>query len=121
MRLLLDGHIDELVATRLRADGHDVETIVRWRQSLLRRRPDDEILSEAAGAERLLVTYDVATMPKFAAARQAAGQSHAGVLLISHWTIQQGDVGTLIRSLRAFLAEHGHEDWTNRVDFLRRA
>jgi hypothetical protein len=43
------------------------------------------------------------------------------VVIVVDQTIARTDIGGLIRAIRALVAEEGDADWTNQLDYLRRA
>jgi hypothetical protein len=121
IRLLLDAHLPLVVARDLGHAGIDAVAIRDWRGGSYLTAPDDQILSAAAGEDRVLVTYDLRTIPSLLKLWAETGVHHAGVILIDERTIRQYDVGSLVRSLETVVAEHGVEDWHDRVVFLRAA
>ena len=54
MRFLADENVSRVVIERLRAEGHDVISVVETRPSA----PDDEILNVAESDGRILITGD---------------------------------------------------------------
>ncbi len=118
--LLLDDHIPRQVARQLRAQGVDALSLAEWQGGQYRLRPDDEILRAAYADGRVLVTYDVRTIPPLLHAWSAAGVEHAGVILISTRTIRPGDVVSLVDALQRLLALYSEQEWDNRVLFLSR-
>jgi hypothetical protein len=119
MRLLLDIHIDPLVAKALVAEDIDIVSLRDWQAGDDREVPDDVILADALFEGRVLVTYDKRTVPPLVRRWMHEGTTFAGVIIVDRLTIPQGDIGGLIRALRAFAIEQGDADWTNRLDYLR--
>lgn len=118
MHLLLDGHIDPAVAVQLRLLSFDVVTLDDWRGGQLRHASDRDILLAAAEEGRILVTFDLRTVPGLLEELAGEGEYHAGVIFVNNWTIRQNDVGGLVRSLRNLLEEDELTDWTNVPIFL---
>src|SRR5262249_8100311 len=85
------------------------------------READDAVLLTAAGEEaRVLVTYDLHTIPALLTVWAHLGVSHAGVIFVHAQTIRQGDRGGQIRALLEFAERARGFEWTNRCEYLRR-
>jgi hypothetical protein len=121
MRLLLDIHVSPVVAQQLSREGMDIISLRDWKGGEFRNRSDQLILDAAIEEGRVLITFDVSTIPSLASRFTAAGVHHAGVVLVAEPTFRQGDIGGLIRAIRALLNIEGDADWIDRVHFLRRA
>lgn len=85
--LLLDEMLPGVIAERLCAKGHDVATVVA--DSALTGLPDDQILAAATSAGRALVTVNIKDFVPLDAHYRAAGQAHAGLILVSTKTFPQ--------------------------------
>jgi hypothetical protein len=120
MRLILDEHVSPDIAQGLREDGIDVVDVSNWLSGTLRSTEDDHILAIAVEEHRVLVSFDVNTIPPLIGVWSEQGRHHAGVILMSRKTFRQNDVSGILRSLRALIAEKGNEDWQDRLEFLRR-
>jgi predicted nuclease of predicted toxin-antitoxin system len=120
MRLLFDAHVPLAVARRLHDEGYDVVGLSEWLGGNYRTAADEHILAAAAADTRVLVTFDVRTIPQLLKEWAETGQSHSGVILVDRKTLYPSDVGGIVRSLRAFAAESFAEQWQDRVEFLRR-
>ncbi len=120
MRLILDIHVPAAIARSLQADGIDVVIAATWNSGLIRTAEDEVILAAAAEEDRVLVSYDTKTLPPLAKVRAERGLHHAGMILIDDHTFRQNDIGGIVRALRRLVAERGHEDWQDCVEFLRR-
>jgi hypothetical protein len=66
---------------RLRATGHDAQAVVT--DPTLISLPDDQVLARAAAAGRALVTANIRDLMPLDAQYRAAGQTHAGIILVS--------------------------------------
>jgi Domain of unknown function (DUF5615) len=84
---LLDEMFSDTIAQQLRAKGHDVQAVVA--DPSLTSLPDDQILSRAAAAGRALVTANIKDFMPLDAQYRAAGQTHAGLILVSAKTFPQ--------------------------------
>lgn len=122
MALLLDENVSPAVARALVAvaTSVDVVPLQSWQDGSRLGAPDDLLLKEAAAEGRVLVTYDLRTIPPLLRVWAEAGQLHAGVILVDQGTIPPGDVGALARALARLVAEAGPMDWSNRVEYLQR-
>ena len=79
--LLLKEMFSGTIAQQLRAKGHDVIAVVA--ESALVSLPDDQILAHAAATGRALVTANIKDFVPLDGQYRAAGQSHAGLILVS--------------------------------------
>lgn len=79
--LLLDEMFSDAIAQQLRAKGHDVIAVVA--DPALVSLPDDQVLAYAASAGRALVTANIKDCMPLDGQYRAAGQSHAGLILVS--------------------------------------
>jgi Domain of unknown function (DUF5615) len=85
--VLLDEMFSDTIAQQLRAKGHDVQAVVA--DPSLASLPDDQILSRAAATGRALVTANIKDFMPLDARYRAAGQAHAGLILVSAKTFPQ--------------------------------
>jgi|SRR5580704_8606108 hypothetical protein len=101
--LLLDEMFSAVIARQLCAKGHDVLAVVA--DPALAALPDDQILGHATAAGRALVTVNIKDFVPIDAAYRAAGQDHAGLILVSSKTFPQDRsfAGTVTGSLLAIL------------------
>jgi hypothetical protein len=79
--LLLDEIFSDDIAEQLRAIGHDVISIVA--DPALVGLPDEQVLAYAATAGRALITANVKDFVPLDRRYRAAGQPHAGLILVS--------------------------------------
>jgi len=115
--LLLDEMFSEAIAQRLRAKGHDVQAVVA--DPSLASLPDDQILARAAATGRALVTANIKDFMPLDAQYRAAGQAHAGLILVSTKTFAQNRTYTtaVTSALLALLDGPGQIE-RGRVPFL---
>lgn len=90
--LLLDEMFSDSIARQLRAQGHDVISVVA--DPALTALPDDQILAYAAGEGRALVTANIKDFVPLDGRYRAAGQSHSGLILVSTKSFPQNRVFT---------------------------
>lgn len=103
MRLVLDEHIDPVIAEQLRQRGHDVTAVAE--DPDLRGRPDLYVFERAAAERRAVVTYDIRDFTTLHLARRAAGEASPGLVLVSSRAFPLGDRGhgALLRALGRLL------------------
>jgi hypothetical protein len=85
--LLLDEMFTDDISQQLRAQGHDVISVVADRA--LAGLPDDQILAYATAEGRALVTANIKDFVPLDTRYRAAGQSHAGLVLVPTKTFPQ--------------------------------
>ena len=85
--LLLDEMFSDDIARQLRTKGYDVISVVA--DLALAGLPDDQVLAYATAEGRPLVTANIKDFVPFDARYRAAGQSHAGLILVSTKTFPQ--------------------------------
>ena len=115
-RFLTDMNFNRRIVTglRRRVPGIDVVTV----QELgLHETPDPDLLAAAKAHDRILLTHDINTMPKYFDAFLAslpADEHSPGVMLIA----QAVPIGVAIEELYAIWSCSGHEEWRNRFTYL---
>jgi|SRR5580704_12423612 hypothetical protein len=85
--LLLDEMFSDDIPEQLRANGHDVISVVA--DPALVGLPDDQVLAYASTQGRALVTANIKDFVPLDGRYRAAGQSHAGLILVSTKTFPQ--------------------------------
>ena len=117
--LLLDEMFSDTIAQRLRAKGHDVLAAVA--DPALVSLPDDQILAHAAATGRALVTANIKDFVPLDAQYRAAGQAHAGLILIPTRTFPQDRSFTgAVTSALAALLDKPNQIQAGRLTFLPR-
>ena len=103
--LLLDEMLRQRIASQLAEDGHDVRAAVL--DPALLGLPDDQLLGEATRQDRSLVTLNIKDFVRLDAQCRAAGQAHAGLVLVSTKTfpLDSRFVGAVVQALGKLLAE----------------
>lgn len=81
MRFLLDEHISPLVASLLRARGHDVVAV--GERHGLRGLPDRALLQVALEENRALVTFDVGDFGRLAGRMARTVEAYPGIVLVA--------------------------------------
>jgi hypothetical protein len=102
--LLLDEMFSDSIARELRATGHDVTSMVA--DPALPGLPDEQVLAYATTQGRVLVTANIKDFVPLDGRYRAAGQSHAGLILVSTKTFPQnrGFIGAITSALTALLS-----------------
>jgi hypothetical protein len=85
--LLLDEMFSDRIAQQLCGNGFDVTSVVA--DTSLLALPDDQVLTRATEAGRVLVTANIKDFVPLDGRYRAAGQSHAGLILVSTKTFPQ--------------------------------
>lgn len=85
--LLLDEMFSDSIAHQLRAKAHDVISVVA--DPALVALPDEQVLAYATAEGRALVTANIKDFVPLDGRYRAAGQSHAGLILVSTKTFPQ--------------------------------
>jgi hypothetical protein len=116
--LLLDEMLSDAIAQQLRAVGHDVVAVVA--DAALVSLPDEQILAHATSAGRALVTANIKDFMPLDGQYRAAGQSHAGLILVSTKAFPQDRsfVGAIAGALAALL--DADQIQADQVTFLAR-
>jgi hypothetical protein len=85
--VFLDEMFSDHIAHQLRAKGHDAISVVA--DPALVGLPDDQVLAYATTEGRALVTANIKDFVPMDGRYRAAGQSHAGLILVSTKTFPQ--------------------------------
>lgn len=106
----------DAIAQQLRAKGHDVIAAVA--HPALASLPDDQILTHAAATGRALVTANIKDFMPLDSQYRAAGQAHAGLILVSTKTFPEDRSYTsaVTSALAALLDKDGIQE--DQVIFL---
>ena len=117
--LLLDEMFSDTIAQQLRAKGHDVQAVVA--DPSLASLPDGQILARAAATGRALITANIKDFMPLDAQCRAAGQEHAGLILVSAKTFPQNRSYTsAVTSALAALLDERQQIGASHVTFLPR-
>jgi predicted nuclease of predicted toxin-antitoxin system len=92
---LLDVHLPTEASAQLRQQGIDAVHAIELG---LERATDHDLLAQAAGRERILVTRNVRDFAPLAKAHARTGRHFPGILFPSP-SIPQEDVGGLVRAI----------------------
>jgi predicted nuclease of predicted toxin-antitoxin system len=119
VRILLDAHISgRTVGKALVQGGHDVRALDS--EIEFEGLSDPEVLELAATEGRVLVTANIRDFEPLLREWAGEGRSHAGVVLVPS-SVRNEAFGILISGVEKTIAVTGQEEWTDRVEWLRRA
>jgi hypothetical protein len=118
MRLLLDSHLPSALPRQLCRHDVDAMALADWMAGSYRNAADDQILEAAHSDRRVLVTYDVRTIPALLVEWAETGRHHGGIALVDDRTLPPNDVGGLLRALLRLVQSSGGEAWEDRVVYL---
>lgn len=114
VKLLLDEHFSDVVAARLREEGHDVTAVVA--DPTLRAQPDSEIFRRAASESRRIVTENVKDFRPLLLAAYESNEPFAQLLLVPPGRFPRGGqrgsaVAAALRTWLANASARPDEDW----------
>jgi predicted nuclease of predicted toxin-antitoxin system len=113
MRLLLDENFNHLILGGLKLRIPNLDYVIA-QKTALKGVEDPDLLEWAAVEDRLLVTHDSKTIPKFAYERMKAGKPLPGVIVIP----QDFPVGPAIEELMAILLCSEQSEYENQVVYV---
>lgn len=113
MRFVADENFDGRIVDGIRLKYPSVD-IVRAQDTEMYQAPDTKLLAWAAVENRISLTHDLRTMPRFAYERVAANQPMPGVIAIP----QDLPVGTAIDELLAVIGASEPHEYANKVVYL---
>lgn len=118
LALVLDEHISPAVARMLRERGVDAVSIPQWHSGNLLSAGDDVVLAAAHAEGRILVTFDLATIPDLIGQMVSSGTDHSGVILVSQKSVKSNDFAGLAERLTTLAKTRDASSMTNTADFL---
>jgi len=118
LAFVLDEHISPKVARMLRDRGVDAVSIPEWQAGRFLSAGDDVLLAAAQLEGRILVSYDLASIPDLIHRMAFSGTDHAGVILVSQKTVKSSDFAGLAKKLAFFARAREGIGMTNVAVFL---
>ena len=118
MKLLLDEHYANQIATELRAAGHDAVTVSELE---IKGIDDESLLELAASEDRALLTNNAGDFMPIIGRWATSGRDHCGLLFTSDSSMprHKGTVGLYVRTLRTIMeANVGARALANQVRWL---
>ena len=121
LAFLLDEQISHVVMEQVRQKYPDIriESVLLWREGILRGKVDEVVLSAARQESLTLVTYDQKTIAPIVMQWMREGRDHAGIVFIDEKSIAQDDIGGKVRALLRLWEQGNALDWTNLVSYLK--
>jgi len=113
IRLLIDENFNHDVLRGLRLRVPDLDAITAQAAGL-KSVSDIDLLAWAAAHQRILVTHDLNTVPKFAYQRANAGEALGGVFIVPVGL----PIAEAIDQLVLLLTCSHEREWVNRVLYL---
>jgi hypothetical protein len=113
MRFATDENFNNDILRGLQRRSPDID-FVRIQDTDIAGADDPLVLEWAANENRILLTHDARTMPKYAYERMAAGLSVPGVFVVN----DQTSVGQMIEEILTLNEASDAREWDNRVVFL---
>ena len=119
-RLLADENIShKSVSACCRiSPGFPIVHIADWEEGSWLGMDDAALLLACAGAKRVLIAFDRATLPWHAGQLLRAGHDHGGLLLFRRM-VHSTDYGQQARLVTTLWKQEGKDwDWLNRIVYL---
>jgi hypothetical protein len=113
VRFLADADLNKAIVSGVLRREPSIDVLTAHVAGL-RRMKDPEVLTLAAGQQRVLVSHDVGTMPAHFRVFRNAGKQSAGVFLVP----QSLDIGTAIEELLLIWLASEAMEWENRLEWL---
>lgn len=111
--LLLDENFNQRILRGLKRRIPNLDYLVA-QESGLSGALDPDVLAWAAERNRVLVTHDLKTIPRFASERVAASLSMSGVIAVD----DDLPIGQVIEELTIIVTCSETVDWENQVVYL---
>jgi len=113
VRFLADADLNKAIVTGIVRREPSLDFLTAHAAGL-RGMSDSDVLTLAAGQQRVLVSHDFGTMPSHFRTFTEAGKHSAGVFLVS----QSLDVGATIDELLLIWPASEAAEWENRIVWL---
>ncbi|HZS45317.1 MAG TPA: DUF5615 family PIN-like protein [Blastocatellia bacterium] len=113
LRLLIDENFDHRILRGLLGRLPDLDHVIA-QQAGLTGTEDPELLEWAAGQNRVLVTHDIQTIPKFAYDRIKSGEPMPGVIAVP----KRLPIGDVVTELLIVIECTINDELENTVKFL---
>lgn len=113
LRLLIDQDLDHVILRGLLLRVPKLDVVTAY-QAGLGDASDPDLLAWAAEQQRVVVTHDRRTMPSHASDRIAAGESVAGVIIVS----RRLSVSQVINDLEVIVSCRDVDEWENVIKNL---
>ena len=112
LRFLIDHDFNDRILRGVRSRV-EVDAVLA-RSVGLAHKPDPELLSWAAAEDRILVSHDLQTMPRFAITRVRGGESMPGLILVP----QALPIGKAIEELTIIVLCSNQAEWREMIAYI---
>jgi predicted nuclease of predicted toxin-antitoxin system len=112
LRFLIDHDFNERILRGVRSRV-EVDAVLA-RAVGLAHKPDPQLLFWAAAENRILVSHDLQTMPRFAITRVRNGESMPGLILVP----QDLPIGRAIEELTMIALCSGQTEWRDMIVYI---
>jgi predicted nuclease of predicted toxin-antitoxin system len=113
MRFLADENFDNRILRGVQRENADID-VVRVQDTAIYQADDPTVLEWAAENERILLTHDISTMPKYAYERIEAGEPMPGIIVVN----PKASMGDVIEDILLVLAVSEEEEFKGQVVYL---
>ena len=113
LRLLIDENFNQRILRGLRLRVPSLDAVI-VQETAMQGLQDPPLLQEAAVLQRVLVTHDLKTVPRYAYARVAAGAPMPGIIAIP----DDLPIGQAIEQLQIVVECFGENELENQVLYL---
>lgn len=113
MRLLFDENFDQRILRGLRLQIPNLDYLIA-QETNLGGQSDAHLLAWAAENQRIIITHDVNTVPKYAYERIAAGEPVAGVIIVP----EDLAIGVAIEELAMLIECCEAEEFVDQVKYV---
>ena len=113
LSVLIDENLDQRILRGLRLQVQNLDYLI-VQETELQSSGDAALLAWAAEHERVLVTHDVNTVPKYAYERVRMGEPVAGVVIVP----EDLAIGIAIEELAVLIECSELEELTNQVKYV---
>ncbi len=113
MKFAIDENLDNRILRGLRRLHSNLDA-VRIQDTEIYEADDLTVLEWCFTEQRILVSHDLRTIPKYAFERIRDGKTIAGIILVPTSLA----IAKSIEDLHVFIEYASEEDWTNRLEYL---
>ncbi len=110
IRLLADENFDNRILRGIWRENADID-IIRVQDTEIYETDDPVVLEWAAKEQRILLTHDIKTMPKYAYERVNEGKPMPGVIAVQFGA----PIGEIIEDILLILSAKNDEEFENQV------
>lgn len=121
LKFFLDEHLsaDICEIASKKTKKYVVESILTFKDGILRGSSDEELLEFCRKNKMILVTGDLATIPTLLKRWAEEERHHQGILFISSKTIRLSDSLRIAKGLVQIAEDYPKMNWTDQILFLK--